>query len=285
MSCAVLEVATYHHAMRLVDSHGHLQATSFTDDAADVYADSVAAGLVRLMAPGWDAPTSLAGVALARDLGVITAVGFHPHVAAQVTPADRELITGLVGEPIVRAIGETGLDYDRAFSPREVQLENLRWHIDLARDSGKPLILHCRSKQGRRDAQDDLLRELRGAGVGSVAFVERFEGRPPGILHSFSGPVDYAEAALELGCAVSISGLAFRKGEEPTAEVARLVPPERLLVETDSPYLSPPGAPRRNEPRWVEVTARWVGEQRGVDPDRLGDQLVDAFDRTFGPPA
>ncbi len=281
----MLPVATYHHAMRLVDSHGHLQAKAFTNDAADVHAEAVAAGLVRLMAPGWDAPTSLAGVALARDLGVITSVGFHPHVAAEVTPADRELLAGLVAEPIVRGVGETGLDYDRAFSPREVQLENLRWHIDLARMSGKPLILHCRSKQGRRDAQDDLLRELRAGGVGTAAVAERFEGRPPGILHSFSGPVDYAEAALELGCVVSISGLAFRRGEEPTAEVARLVPAERLLVETDSPYLSPPGAPRRNEPRWVEVTARWVADRRGVDPDRLGDQLVDTFDRTFGPPA
>jgi TatD DNase family protein len=115
--------------------------------------------------------------------------------------------------------------------------------------------------------------------------VERFDGRPPALLHSFSGPVDYAEMALELGCAVSISGLAFRAGEEATADVVQLVPAERLLVETDAPYLSPPGAPRRNEPRWVEITARWVAEQRGVDPEELGGQLVEAFDRTFGPPA
>jgi TatD DNase family protein len=85
-----------------------------------------------------------------------------------------------------------------------------------------------------------------------------------------------------MGCAVSISGLAFRAGEEATATVVRLVPSERLLVETDAPYLSPPGAPRRrNEPRWVEVTARWVAEQRGIDPETLSDDLVDAYDRTF----
>jgi TatD DNase family protein len=226
----------------------------------------------------------VAGISLARELGVITSVGFHPHVAAEVTPSDRERIAELVADPLVRAIGETGLDYDRAFSPREVQLDNLRWHIALARHSGKPLILHCRSKPGRRDAQDDLIAELRAAGVGTAAFGKRFAGRPPALLHSFSGPVDYAETALELGCAVSISGLAFRKGEETTADVARLVPAERLLVETDAPYLSPPGAPRRNEPRWVEATARWVAEQRGVDPEVLGDHLVDAFDRTFGAP-
>lgn len=276
--------ATYHHGMRLVDSHGHLQAKAFADDADRVYADARAVGLERLMAPGFDTVTSLAGIELAERLGVLASVGFHPHVAAQVTTEDREFVARLAARPRVRAIGETGLDYDRAFSPRDAQLDNLRWHIALARDLGRPLILHCRSKPGRRDAQDDLVRELRAAGVGTIAFAERFESRPPALLHSFSGPVDYAEAALELGCAVSISGLAFRKGEEPTAEVARLVPAERLLVETDAPYLSPPGAPRRNEPRWVEVTARWVAEQRGIDPDVLGDQLVEVFDRTFGGP-
>jgi TatD DNase family protein len=257
----------------------------FTDDAAAVLQAARAAGVERLMAPGFDAVTSIAGIALARELGIVTSVGFHPHVAADVTPPEQERIASLATDPLVRAIGETGLDYDRAFSPREVQLDNLRWHIDLAWRHGKPLILHCRSKPGRRDAQDELIAELRAAGVGSSAFGAPFDGRPPALLHSFSGPVDYAETALEMGCAVSISGLAFRTGEESTADVARLVPPERLLVETDSPYLSPPGAPRRNEPRWVEVTARWVAEQRGTDPDVLGDRLVDAFDRTFGPPA
>lgn len=271
--------------MRLVDSHGHLQAPAFADDAAAVLAAARAVGLVRLMAPGWDAPTSVAGVGLAERLDVLTSVGVHPHVAAGATPADRELLARLATEPRARAIGETGLDYDRGLSPRDAQLDNLRWHIGLAREHGKVLILHCRSKPGRRDAQDDLIRELREAGVGADGFRARFDGRPPALLHSFSGPVDYAEAALELGCAVSISGLAFRKGEEPTAEVARIVPADRLLVETDCPYLAPPGAPRRNEPRWVEVTARWVAERRGVEPEVLGDQLVDAFDRTFGPPA
>lgn len=270
--------------MRLIDSHGHLQAKAFAEDADHVYAKARAAGLVRLMAPGFDVATSVAGVALADRLDVLTSVGFHPHVAAEVSAADRQLIRGLAGEPRVRAIGETGLDYDRALSPRETQLANLRWHVALAREHGKPLILHCRSKPGRRDAQDDLIAVLRDAGVGTDGVATRFEGRPPALLHSFSGPVDYAEAALGLGCAVSISGLAFRRGEEPTAEVARIVPIGRLLVETDAPYLSPPGAPRRNEPRWVEVTARWVAERRGMDPEVLGDRLVEAFDRTFGPP-
>jgi TatD DNase family protein len=103
------------------------------------------------------------------------------------------------------------------------------------------------------------------------------------VLHSFSGPVDYGVRALELGCAVSFSGLVFRRGEEASAEVARLVPGDRLLVETDSPYLSPPGAPRRrNEPEWVAVTAAWLAERRGVSPAALGDELVANYDRVFG---
>jgi TatD DNase family protein len=269
--------------MRLVDSHGHLQAAAFAGDAAAVLAAARAAGVERLLAPGWDRASSLDGVRLAAEAGVVTSTGFHPHVAAGVTDDDRAMVAELASLPSVVAIGETGLDYDRGFSPRDVQIDNLRWHIALARRWGKPLILHCRSAAGMRDAQDDLIAELRSAGVATDPFGERFEGRPPAVLHSFSGPVDHAETALALGCAISISGLAFRAGEEATAEVARLVPADRLLVETDAPYLSPPGAPRRrNEPRFVEVTARWVAQQRRVDPELLGDQLVDAFDRTFG---
>ena len=102
------------------------------------------------------------------------------------------------------------------------------------------------------------------------------------MLHSFSGPVDYGEAALELGLAISFSGLVFRAGEEASAIVARLVPDDRLLVETDSPYLSPPGAPRRrNEPRWVEVTGRWLAERRMHSPEDVGERLVANYDATF----
>jgi TatD DNase family protein len=183
----------------------------------------------------------------------------------------------------VVGIGETGLDYDRGFSPREAQLANLRRHLELAWEVRRPLILHCRSKAGLRDAQDALLAELRAAGVGGASWAERFGGRPPAVLHSFSGPVDHAETALAMGCAISFSGLVFRRGEEASASVAAIVPDDRLLTETDSPYLSPPGTDRRrNEPRWVELTARWVAERRGVDPEALGPVLVAAYDRFTG---
>jgi TatD DNase family protein len=181
------------------------------------------------------------------------------------------------------AIGETGLDYDRVFSPIDAQLVNLRRNLALALETGKPAILHVRSRDGAADAQQAIVAELRRAGFGAQTSLGAFgPTRPPALIHSFSGSVAYARQVLDLGLAISVSGLAFRKGEEATADVVRLVPAERLLVETDSPFLSPPGAPRgRNEPAWVRITAGWVGERRSASPDAFGASLVAAYDRTF----
>ena len=149
----------------------------------------------------------------------------------------------LAADPrVVRAIGETGLDTDRGFSPFADQLVNLRRNLALALATGKPAILHCRSKPGERDAQDALLAELRALGFDGAAARSAFGDRPPAIIHSYSGPLDYGQAVIEMGLAISFSGLVFRAGEEASAAVARLVPEDRLLVETDAPFLSPPGA-------------------------------------------
>ena len=270
--------------MQLVDSHGHLQTRPFAPDADAVLAAARDAGLARILVPGFDVPTTHAGIAFARrHVGVHTSVGVHPHVAAEVDDATWAALVPMAADPLVVAVGETGLDYDRGFSPRDAQLANLRRHLALAWEVRKPLILHCRSKGGERDAQDELLRELRAAGVGEASWHTRFEGRPAAVLHSFSGPVDYAETALAMGCAISFSGLVFRRGEEASAAVAAIVPDDRLLTETDSPYLSPPGAPRgRNEPRWVAVTLRWVAERRAADPEALSTTIVRAYDRFIG---
>jgi TatD DNase family protein len=271
--------------VRLVDAHCHLQADAFAADASAVFAAARSAGIERLLVPGWDVPSSRAAVQLADTYPVDAAVGIHPHVAAEAHEADWRVIVELATLDRCVAIGETGLDYDRAFSPRDIQLANLRRHLALARELGKPAILHCRSKPGQRDAQDDLLRELTALGAGTAGWPVS-SGRPPAVLHSFSGPVDYAEQALMMGLAVSFSGLVFRGGEEVSGQVAPLVPAERLLVETDSPYLSPPGAPRRrNEPRYVAVTAQWLAEERDVASDALGDQLVGNYDTLLSRPS
>lgn len=280
--------------MRLIDSHAHLQSDPFETDRAAVVEASFEAGVERLLVPGWDAGSSERALAMARaDARMDAAVGVHPHDAAACSEADWERIVRLAADPRVVAIGETGLDFDRLHSPRDTQLANLRRHLRLSLDTGKPSILHCRSAAGQRDAQDALLAELRAAGFsGSAGSAVRaaFGDRPPAVLHSFSGPLDYAEAALELGLAIAFGGLVFRRGEEVSADVARLVPAERLLIETDSPYLAPPGVPRgsvpgfegrRNSPPWVRVTAEWLAQQRGESPDSIGSGLVAAYDATF----
>ena len=269
--------------MRLVDSHCHIQADRFDADGDLVLGAARLAGVERILVPGWDRPSSERALALAERLPWLdAAVGVHPHEAAQVDDGAWGWFVGAARDPRVVAVGETGLDYDRVFSPIDDQLANLRRDLELALETGKPAILHCRSAAGRRDAQDALVAELRAAGFGGPAARAAFGDRPPAIVHSFSGPRDYAETMLGLGCAVSFSGLVFREGEESSATVAQRVPATRLLVETDAPFLSPPGAPRkRNEPEYVAITATWLAERRGVTREELGDGLVAAFDATL----
>ena len=274
--------------MRLVDSHSHLQADRFDDDRDDVITRARAAGLERLLVPGWDEPSSRAAIQLAAGHAWLdAAVGIHPHDAAAADAAAWQGIVRLARDRRVVAIGETGLDYDRMFSPVAAQLDNLRRHLELGLELAKPVILHCRSAAGTTAAHDDLLEQLGRAGIkarpGVAAGAADRPDPPAAVMHSFSGSAAFAREALARGLAISISGLAFRAGEEATfAEVATLVPADRLLVETDAPYLSPPGAPRRrNEPEWVRVTAERLAVARGEGEAALGEQFVAAYDRTF----
>ena len=259
--------------MRLIDSHCHVNSERFADDAEVVLDVAHATGVERVLVPGWN----VASCERARELAdrvdwIDIAVGVHPHDAARVDAAGWRRIAGWAKNGRARAIGETGLDYDRVFSPIPEQLDNLRRNLRLAADTAKPVILHCRSGAGRRDAQDALLAELIAMGA----------AHPPIVVHSFSGPVDYARAMLDLGAVISFSGLVFRHGEEASADVARLTPSDRLLIETDSPFLAAPGAPQsRNEPGYVGITARWLVDQRNDDPEALGDALIAAYDQTF----
>lgn len=269
--------------MRLIDSHCHINADRFADDADLVLGAARLAGVERILVPGWNVESSEGAVSFVERLPWLdAAVGVHPHDAARVDDTGWAQIVAWAQDSRVVAIGETGLDYDRVFSPIDDQLANLRRNLDLALATGKPAILHCRSAAGRRDAQDALLAEIRAAGVGQSRWQTTFSDRPPVVVHSFSGPLDYATAMLDLGAVISFSGLVFRTGEEASGEVAALTPADRLLVETDSPFLAPPGAPRsRNEPEYVRITAAWAAQRRGATPEDLGATLVDAYDRTF----
>jgi TatD DNase family protein len=272
--------------VRLVDSHCHLNADRFEPDADQVIGAARLAGVERILVPGWNVASSERALACVERFGWLdAAVGVHPHDAAKVDDAGWARIVAWAGDDRVVAIGETGLDYDRVFSPVADQSINLRRNLALALDTGKPAILHCRSMDGRRDAQDALLDALRAAGVGGSTWAAVFQDRPPAVIHSFSGPLDYARAVIELGLAISFSGLVFRRGEEASAAVAAIVPDQRILIETDSPFLAPPGAPRsRNGPEWVRVTGTWVADQRATTPETLGPTLIETYDRTFRGP-
>jgi TatD DNase family protein len=270
--------------VRLIDSHCHLNAERFAGDEEAVLERARAAGVERILVPGWNEASCARALELVDRFAWLDAsVGVHPHDAAKVDDAAWRRIAASASDTRVAAIGETGLDYDRVFSPIADQLVNLRRNLELALEAGKPAVLHVRSRAGESDAQDALVEALVTAGFGAQRAASAFgSDRPPAVIHSFSGSVAYARQVLDLGLAVSISGLAFRAGEEATAEVVPLVPADRLLVETDSPFLSPPGAPkRRNEPEWVRITAAWAAERRGTSPDELGSRFVDAYDRVF----
>jgi len=270
--------------MRLIDSHCHLNAERFAGDEAAVLERAEAAGVERVLVPGWNLASSERALALAERFDWLDAsVGVHPHDAAKVDDDGWRRIVAQSLDRRVVAIGETGLDYDRVFSPIPDQLTNLRRNLELALETGKPAIIHVRSKARASEAQDAIVEELRAAGFGGQRSLSAFgPDRPPAVIHSFSGSADYARLVLDLGLAISISGLAFRAGEESTADVTPLVPADRLLVETDAPFLSPPGAPKgRNEPEWVRVTADWVATNRRGTAASAGDDLVAAYDRTF----
>ena len=271
--------------MRLVDSHCHLNAERFAGDVAAVLDRARAAGVERILVPGWNAASCDRALELLAEHDWLDgAVGVHPHDAAKVDAAAWARIARQATNPRVLAIGETGLDYDRVFSPIPDQLSNLRRNLTLALETGKPAILHVRSANGRADAQAAIVEELERAGFGSQASAGAFGlDRPAALIHSFSGSLAYARRVLDLGLAISISGLAFRRGEESTGDVVPIVPPDRLLSETDSPFLSPPGAPKgRNEPAFVGITCAWIGERRAAaeSPWAEGD-LVAAYDATF----
>ena len=271
--------------VRLIDSHCHLNADRFAGDEAAALERAREAGLERILVPGWNPASCDRALELVAEHPWLDAsVGVHPHDAAKVDDPAWARIAQLAQDDRVLAIGETGLDYDRVFSPIPDQLRNLRRNLALALETGKPAILHVRSPNGRADAQDAIVDELVRAGFGGQASASAFGAdRPPALIHSFSGSVEYARRALDLGLAISISGLAFRKGEESTAEVVPNVPPDRLLIETDSPFLSAPGAPKgRNEPAFVGISGAWVGERRAAAGSAWSDDdLVMAYDRTF----
>lgn len=252
----------------LFDTHAHLHFPELAADLDGVLERARQAGVVGMVTIGTDRETNPAAVALAERLADVHAtVGIHPHDAALATEADFEAMERLAREsPKVVALGEMGLDFFRDLSPRDVQETVFRRQLALARRLHKPVVIHC------RDAHPEALAILAEEGVGEV----------DGVMHCFSADVEVARRCLDLGLSISLAGPVTYKNARALPEVARFVPADRLVVETDCPFLPPhPHRGQRNEPAWVAITAARVAELRGETLQALGETTTENARRLF----
>jgi len=246
----------------VIDTHAHLDDDRFAGDRAEVVARAQAAGLERVVTIGTDAATSRRNVELAERFPLLrSAVGIQPNHVAEAGAGDWDVIRELVKHPTCVAVGETGLDryWDRA--PFPLQEDYFARHLALARETAKPVVIHC------REAEADVVRMLR------ADFDAR--GPVPGVMHSFTGDAATAKACLEMGLYVSFAGMVTYKNAADLRRVAATVPLDRLLVETDSPYLAPvPVRGKRNEPAYVVHTAECLAKVLGVTPEVIDEHTT-----------
>jgi TatD DNase family protein len=249
----------------LVDSHCHLDFPDFAEERDAIVARARAAGVATLLTIGTrlDQFPGVRAIAEAYD-DIWCSVGAHPHEACDHAATSTAELVALAAHERVVGIGETGLDHHYEHSPHDVQVRVFRAHIAASKASGLPLIIHA------READDDMARILRE------------ERPPPSVLHCFSSGRALAETALDLGFYISISGIVTFRNAEDLRRVVRDVPLERLLVETDAPYLAPvPYRGRRNEPAYVAATAAAVAALKGIEPAQLAAATTDNFFRLF----
>lgn len=256
----------------LFDTHAHLHFPEFASDLAEVIRRARGVGVRWMLTIGTSAETSRAAVELAeREPDIYAAVGIHPHDAAEADEAAFDELRRLAeSSRKVVAIGEIGLDFFRNLSPREVQTEVFRRQLDLARRVKKPALIHC------RDAHAETLEILRAEGVTEIG----------GIMHCFSGDEAVARRCLDLGLLVSLAGPITYPNARKLPAVVKLVPADRLVVETDCPFLPPqPYRGKRNEPAYLPITAARVAELKGVPVDELGAQMAANALALFGIPS
>ena len=258
----------------LIDSHCHLEYEGLVEDQDAVLARARDAGVqgflnISTKQAEWDQVVATA----ARETDVWASVGIHPHNADDHADLARETLLEATRHPKVVGIGETGLDYYYDKSDRSVQQALFRMHIDVARETGLPLIIHT------RDAEDD---------TAAILEDEMGKGAYPALIHCFTASAGFGRRVLELGLSISISGIVTFKNARDLQEVANVIPADRLLVETDSPFLAPePHRGKTCEPAFVANTAQFVAELRGTSVDELGEQTTrnfhDLFSKTKAP--
>jgi TatD DNase family protein len=262
--------------MTFVDSHAHLDGKQFDSDREQVIARAREAGVGTIVAIGnGDGPPTLdAGTQLAERYPFMYAtIGIHPHEARLASDAAYAEMERLAGHPKVIAWGEIGLDYYYDHSPRETQQQVFTRQMELAGAARVPIVIHCRPSDGSDNAWEDCLQLIHDQwapkGLG-------------GILHCFTGTWAHARRALDMGFLISFAGnLTFPKAQQ-IRDAAGEVPLDRMLIETDSPYLAPvPNRGRRNEPAYVKETARKLGELRGLPMEEIGELTSRNFYKFF----
>jgi TatD DNase family protein len=259
----------------LVDSHCHIAGPEFAADLDAVVARARAAGVVHALVilAADDAPEVERAVAVTEQWGDVRySIGVHPHAAgkfaADPSRAARLVRDTITSQPLTRAVGEIGLDYHYDFAPRDVQQAVFREQIRLAHELRLPFAIHT------REAEDDTFRIMNEERAGDVG----------GVFHCFTGDRDMARRALDTGFYVSLAGIVTFPRALELKEVARLVPIDRLLIETDSPFLAPvPHRGGRNEPAHVTRVAEVIAELRGTTPEAVGAAALDNFRRLFNP--
>ena len=262
-------------AVSLIDSHCHIAGPEFVSDLDDVIARAIAAGLTHalvILAADDQPELEQADTVASRWSGVRFSIGVHPHAAgkfsAEPAAAARAVAAAMDVQPLTRGLGEIGLDYHYDFSPRDAQQEVFRSQIGLARERRLPIVIHT------READDDTFRLLAEEKASDV----------PVVLHCFTGDRSVARRALDAGYYLSLAGIVTFPRALELQEVARLVPLDRLLVETDSPYLAPPPhRGKRNEPAHVVRVVEVIGELKGLSRDDVAFATAENFVRIFAP--
>lgn len=252
----------------LIDSHCHLEYKGLVEDQAGVLSRAREAGVgaflnISTKQSEWNQVVGTAN----REDDVFASVGIHPHEADQHEDLGRGVLLAATENERVIAIGETGLDYYYEHSDRETQAKLFRMHIHVARETGLPVIIHT------RDAEDD---------THQILTEEMEKGAFPALIHCFTASQDFGRKVLDLGLTISLSGIVTFKNAKDLQETAKQVPNDRLLVETDSPFLAPvPHRGRPCEPAFVADTARFVAGLRETETDRLADITTQNFKTLF----
>jgi TatD DNase family protein len=249
-----------------IDTHAHLDDPRLACDLEACLERARAAGVLTIITVGTDLASSEAALALAScHTQVYAAVGIHPHEAASVEPADLRRLSDVARGPKVVAVGETGLDFHRDLAPRPVAEAAFRQHLELALSADLPVIIHSRQAH---DAVLDVLESL--------------PLRPTGVLHSFDGPLATARRALDLGLCISFTGVLTYPNAEGLRQVARQLPLDRILLETDCPYLAPqPYRGKRNEPAYVVAVAETLARLHGLPLADVARITSDSARRLF----